>query len=238
MLHQRARGRERETSARADSHQAIVRFNDVAIAGKNERALGVGNDQQGFQMAQRAVLAPFLGQLDRRLLEIAGKLLQLAFKALKKRNRVGRGACETGNDLVVVEAARLARRVLHHVIAHGHLAIGDEHHLVVLAHAQNRGAVHRRASRTISHSTIIAPVDPSATKAVQGGRSILKRPAAPYPKGSEGRMISGPRSAVSFRRSKPRGLPRATDGDQYLLQVNELSVGDPTVYNFFFNLKS
>jgi len=43
------------------------------------------------------------------------------------------------------------------VIAHGHLAISDEHHFVVLAHAQDRCAVNRRASRTISHSGIIPP---------------------------------------------------------------------------------
>src|SRR5258708_39010795 len=108
-------------------------------------------------MAKRAGLAPFLSQLDRCFLEIAGKLLQLAFEALKKRNRIGRGAGETCNDLVIVKATRLARGVLHDVIAHGHLAIGDEHDFVVLAHAQNRGAMHQWAFLTITHPFIIAP---------------------------------------------------------------------------------
>jgi len=40
-------------------------------------------------MAKSAVLAPLLGQLDRGLLEIAGKLLQLAFETFKKGNRIG-----------------------------------------------------------------------------------------------------------------------------------------------------
>src|SRR5258708_36621478 len=47
--------------------------------------------------------------------------------------------------------------MLHHVIAHGHLAIGDKHHLVLLAHAQYRGAVHLWTFRAITHPHIIAP---------------------------------------------------------------------------------
>src|SRR5437879_5594349 len=157
MLHTRAGGRERESSARTDGYQTVVRLDDIAMAGKNESALGVGNDKQGFQMAKSAVLAPFLGQLDRGFLEIAGKLLKLAFEAFKKGNRIGRGAGETGNHLVIVKPARLARGVLHHVIAHGYLAIGDEHDLVVFAHAQNRGAVHLCVSPADWHPYIIAP---------------------------------------------------------------------------------
>src|SRR6266705_1295310 len=113
-------------------------------------------------MAKRAVLAPFLGQLDRGFLQIAGKLLELAFEAFKKRDGVGGGAREAGDDSVIEKAARLARRVLHHVFAHGHLAIGDQHDLAVLAHAQNRGAVHLRASPAVWHPNIIAPRSDSA----------------------------------------------------------------------------
>src|SRR5207302_11405584 len=102
MLHKRAGGRERESSARTDGHQAVVLLDDIAIAGKNESTLCVGNDKQGFQMAKSAVLAPFLGQLDRGILEIAGKLLKLAFEAFKKGNRIGRGAGGSGNHLVIL----------------------------------------------------------------------------------------------------------------------------------------
>src|SRR2546429_7020622 len=109
MLHKRAGGRERESSAGTDGYQTVVRLDDVAIAGKNESALGVGNDKQGFQMAKSAVLPPVLGQLDRGFLEIAGKFLKFAFEAFKKCNRVGRRAGETGDDLVIVEPPGLAR---------------------------------------------------------------------------------------------------------------------------------
>src|SRR6267143_720495 len=179
MLHKRARGRERESSARTNGHQAVVRLDDITIAGKNKSALGVCNDKQGFQMSKSAVLAPFLGQLDRGFLEIAGKLLQLAFEALKKCNRIGRGAGETGNDLVVIKAARLARGVLHDVIAHGHLPIGNEHHLVVLAYAQNRGAVHLWALLAITHPLIIAPEESERQNWKSAGSSSGRTQRAP-----------------------------------------------------------
>ena len=50
--------------ARADGANAVVRLDHVAIAGEQECAFGVGDDQQRVQMAQRAVRSPFLGQLD------------------------------------------------------------------------------------------------------------------------------------------------------------------------------
>src|SRR6267142_38060 len=115
-----------------------------------------------------SMTSPFPGQLDRGFLEIAGKLLKLAFEAFKKRNCVGRGAGETGDDLVIIKAARFARGVLHDVIAHGHLAIGDEHDLVVLAYAQNCGAVHLWAFPGITHPLIIAPEESER----QNGRSV------------------------------------------------------------------
>ena len=86
-------------------------------------------------MAERAVLAPFLGQLHGGFLQIARVFLEFAFKALEQRNGVGSRAREARDDLIVVQAPGLARRVLHDMIAHGHLAIGDEHDFVVFAHA-------------------------------------------------------------------------------------------------------
>jgi hypothetical protein len=45
--------------------------------------------------------------------------------------------------------------VLHDVIAHGHLAIGDEHDLIVLAHAKHGSAMRQCTSPSIRHSTSI-----------------------------------------------------------------------------------
>src|SRR5258708_38801064 len=164
VLQQRARRGQSIRAARSDSHQSVVWLNHIASPGKNERALGIGYDQQRFQMAKRAVLAPLLGQLNRGFLQIARKLLQLPLEALKKGDRVGRRARETGHDFVVVKTPRLPRRMLHHVITHGHLAIGDQHHFVFLPHAQHRSAVHLWAFLAIPHPVIIARHDSERQK--------------------------------------------------------------------------
>src|SRR5712692_10948673 len=157
VLQQRTRRGERVTASGANRHDSVIRLNDVAVAGENKRGLVVRHDEHSFQVAQRAVLAPILGQLDSRLLQIAREFLKLSFEPFEQRNRVGGRTGEACDHLIVVEPPGLARGVLHHVLPHGHLAIGNEDHLVILAHAQDRGAVHRRASAAIFHLNSIAP---------------------------------------------------------------------------------
>src|SRR5713101_2830658 len=113
MLEQRARGGKCIGAAGADGAETVVGFDDIAVAGKEKGGFGVGDDQQGFEMPESAVLAPVLGQLDGGFLQIAGKLLKLAFEAFEKREGVGGGAGKARDDFVVVEAARLASGVLH-----------------------------------------------------------------------------------------------------------------------------
>src|SRR5436305_14823550 len=81
--------------------------------------------------------------------------LQLALETLEERDGVGGRAGKSSDDLVVVQAARFARGVLHYVIAHGYLTIGDEHGFVVLAHEEHRSAVHLRTMRSRLHPAII-----------------------------------------------------------------------------------
>src|SRR2546423_11937574 len=83
-------------------------------------------------------------------------LLELAFEALEKRNSIGGGTGEARDDPVIEEAASFARGVLHHVITHGDLAIGDEHNFAVLTYAQHGGAVHLRIFLVIRHPDIIS----------------------------------------------------------------------------------
>src|SRR5229473_8233280 len=61
MLQQRARRSQSIRATRSDCHKSVVRLDHVTIAGKNESALGVRNNEQRFQMAKRAVLTPLLG---------------------------------------------------------------------------------------------------------------------------------------------------------------------------------
>src|SRR5690242_18907588 len=106
-------------------------------------------------MTKGAIFPPLLSQLHRGLLQIPGMLLQLALEALEKRDSVSSGARESSDDFVVVQAARFARGVFHHVIAHCHLTIGDEDGFVIFAHEEHSGAVHRRALMSRLHPAII-----------------------------------------------------------------------------------
>src|SRR5258707_9866501 len=81
--------------------------------------------------------------------------LELALEALEERDSVRGRACKARDDLVVKKAPGLARRVLHHVIAHGHLPVGDEYSLGLLAHKEHGRPVHQCASLSISHLPII-----------------------------------------------------------------------------------
>ena len=152
---ERAGGGERVRAAGADGGDAVIRLDHVAIAGKQKGIFRVGNDQQGFEMAQRTVGAPFLGKLDGRAGQIAVIFLQLVFEAAEKRERIGRAAREARENFVVVEAASFLRVVLDHALAHGHLAIGGEHHFIVLADAQHRCAAYPLSILLNWHPAII-----------------------------------------------------------------------------------
>jgi hypothetical protein len=128
-------------AAGADGGQAVFRFQHVAVAGQDQRVLGVGHDQHGFQAAQDAVGAPVAGQLDRGAHQVALVLFQLGFEAFLQGERVGGGAGEPGQDLVVVQAADLAGRALDDDVAQGDLAIAAQCDAVPAAHAHDGGGV-------------------------------------------------------------------------------------------------
>src|SRR5579859_3213174 len=101
MLDQGARRGQRKAAAGTDGAQTIIRLDDVAVAGKEKSGFSVRDDEQRLKVPQRAILAPLLGKLDGRFLQVTGVLLKLAFKTLEKRNRIGSRARKTRNDLVV-----------------------------------------------------------------------------------------------------------------------------------------
>ncbi len=111
--------------------------------------LGVADDQQRFEPAQRAVLPPVLGQLDRGAREIL-ELGELAFELLEQRDAVGRRAGEAGQDLAAGDLAHLARAVLDDRLVERHLTVAGNRELAVAPHGQNR----RRAN---SHASVITP---------------------------------------------------------------------------------
>ena len=108
---QRPRRRHRKRSARSHRHDAIVRLDQVAGAGEQERRLAVGDDQHRLEPPQEAIGAPVARELDRCALEIAAILFELRLEAREQREGVGGGSGEAGEDRLVVEPANLAGAV-------------------------------------------------------------------------------------------------------------------------------
>ena len=108
-VHQQgARGGLRVGATGTDGDQPFFRLDDIAVAGDDQRGVLVGDGKQGFQLAQGAVGAPVLGQLDGGADEVALVFFQLGFKAFEQGKGIGGTTGETGNDLILVEAAYLA----------------------------------------------------------------------------------------------------------------------------------
>jgi len=116
-----------------------VRFNDVTVAGEYEDTLGIGDDEESLQLAEKLVGAPLLGEFDGGAVELAVELFELGLKAGEEGESVGGGASESGEDFVVVEAAELACGVLHDGATEGDLAIGGHDGGVSAAHAEHGG---------------------------------------------------------------------------------------------------
>jgi hypothetical protein len=141
MFQKRASGRESIHPARADRAEAVVWFDDIAVAGEDKSSFGVSNDQERFEMAKSAILSPLLGQFDGGLLQIARVFLEFAFEALEERKGVRSRPCKARKNFVIVKATGLPGGVFEHVITQSNLAIGDEDDFRVFADAENGCAV-------------------------------------------------------------------------------------------------
>src|SRR5262249_60388125 len=97
VLERGAGGGQRERAARADGEDALLRGDQVAGAGDQERGRLVGDDQERLELAEHLVRAPVLGELDRGALEVAAVLLELGLETGEEREGVGRRARETGD---------------------------------------------------------------------------------------------------------------------------------------------
>jgi hypothetical protein len=126
-----------------------VWLDHVAIAGEQEHLLGVGDDEQGLELAEELVGAPVLGELDGGAAEVAAVLLELGLEAGEEREGVGGGARKAGEDLVVIEAADFLGGVLHDGRAEGDLSVGGHHHAVAAANAQDGGGAHAAPVREV-----------------------------------------------------------------------------------------
>src|SRR5690606_17012900 len=101
MREQRAGGGQGERAAGADRDQAVLRFDHVAGAADDQRGVLVGHGEQRLELAEAALGAPVLGQLDRGARELA-VLLQLRLEQFEQGERIGRRAGEAGQHLAVL----------------------------------------------------------------------------------------------------------------------------------------
>lgn len=146
---QGARGGEGVGAARSDGERAIlfVGRDHVAVAGEQEGASLVGDDEQGFEVAQNLVSAPLLAQLDGGAFEIAVILFELTLEACEQREGVRARAREPGKDTLVIESSHFARRALHHGVA--------ERDLPVAGHRDARAAPDEQDGRAAQTRLLI-----------------------------------------------------------------------------------
>ena len=134
QLHLKSRGQYyQEWATRADGYQAAFGLDDITIAGYQQRAVLVGNCQQGFKTSEHTVGAPVFCHFNGCAYQVARIFLQLAFKTFKQCERVCGGTCKAGDHLVFIHTPHLACVGFHHGIAKCYLAVPAHHHLVAPA---------------------------------------------------------------------------------------------------------
>src|SRR4051794_19646902 len=89
-------------------------------------------------MSQQFVGAPFFRQFDCGASKIAVVLVKFRLEAAEQRKSVGSRAGESGENLVLVQAANFFRAVLDHGIAERDLSIAGHDNFTVTADTKNR----------------------------------------------------------------------------------------------------
>src|SRR6185312_2553997 len=88
-------------------------------------------------VAEIAVGAPVLGELDASALQLIGEALELGFEPLEQSEGVSRGPGEAGDYIAVADAAHFLGIALDDGLAEGDLAVASDHHLAVLADSED-----------------------------------------------------------------------------------------------------
>src|SRR5690606_31157292 len=109
MVVERARSCEGEIATRAHGDHLMLRLQNIACAGQQQRLLLVRNDQHGVETAKRAIRAPIFGQLDTGARQLFRKTLKLLFESLEQREGVRRCPGKADDDLAVRQSTDLAR---------------------------------------------------------------------------------------------------------------------------------
>ena len=127
MFHQRPCRCERKIASRADRDDSVIRLDDLARSRNNQGLFPAEDSEKSLELPEIFVRAPELCQLDRSPEKIAVILLQLILEPFKERERIRRGAGETGENRVVVNLPDFPCRLLHDGIANGNLPVGADY---------------------------------------------------------------------------------------------------------------
>src|SRR5690625_2152187 len=97
----------------------------------------VSHGQKCLKPAQKPVGAPVLCQLTCGTGQVTGVHFKLAFKALEKRECIGRGAGKPGQNAILVQTPHLACVGFHDGVAKRDLAIAGNHDLIAASDRNN-----------------------------------------------------------------------------------------------------
>src|SRR5579862_3444836 len=113
-------------STRTDARHPVVRFDDVALPGDEERPFFVRDEEQRLEASEEAVGAPFFCQLDRGPADIALGLFEHSLELLQQGHRVGRSSREPSQHLSLIKPAQLDGVMFHDGGAQGDLPIATD----------------------------------------------------------------------------------------------------------------
>ncbi len=139
MIGERLRGCLGKRAAGADCGDASIGLYDISLAAQKEGGFFVGNQQQGFEMAQEFIGAPVFGEFDGGAAQIAVILLKFRLETAEEGEGVGGGTGESSENFVLIEAANFLGSVLDYGFAERDLAVASHDNLVVAADAEDGG---------------------------------------------------------------------------------------------------
>ena len=101
-----------ERASGANGGDAGVGLDHISLAAEEEGGFFVGDDEQGFEVAEEFVGTPVFGELDGGASQVAVVLLEFGLEAAEEGEGVGGRAGESGEDFVLVQAADFLGAVL------------------------------------------------------------------------------------------------------------------------------
>ena len=99
--------------------------------------VAVRHDQKSFQLLEHPIPPPLFGELHGSAHQISIAIGKFSFKLIKKSKCIRYRTGKSGNDLSMIQAAHLPRRILHHHgAAHRDLPVTGHSRMSVFLYSQ------------------------------------------------------------------------------------------------------